>query len=289
MKTRPFLERLREVARTLGLRDSRPSPIVGRLARAFVPNLGTLLILGLIYVKGVGAGAFQSPSATATTSIPRLISYQGRLLDADGNVVPDGRYKMHLALYCDPDTPDAFWSETRTDEDGSNSAVPVSDGLFSIALGSREGLPASFPCDGVYLGITVGDDPEMEPRELLTTVPSAMLASTVPDGAITTEKIADGAVTSAKLGLSTSILPGYATVTTDADGRASIGAYKAVLKPAHYWFTSGGGGYWATDYDFNYDSNVGGLSGLPASVKAVIYFINQPGGAGNPVSSPPNW
>ena len=98
METRPFSERLRKAARILGLRPLTLSPVVGRLVRAFVPNLGTLLILGLIYANSVGAGPFQKSLTTATTSIPRLISYQGRPLDADGNVVDEGRYRMRFAL-----------------------------------------------------------------------------------------------------------------------------------------------------------------------------------------------
>jgi hypothetical protein len=79
----------------------------------------------------------------------------------------------------------------------------------------------------------------------------------------------------------------YATVTTDSSGEAHLDGYHAVLKPAHWW--NAAGNYWATDYDFDYDSNVWLLRGLPPNAKVVVYYIAQPGGPGNPASSPPNW
>jgi len=93
------------------------------------------------------------------------------------------------------------------------NAVDVSDGLFSVMLGSINDTLCSAieGRDELYLGITVGTDSEMEPRVQLGSVPFSMQALTVPDGSITTEKLAenavtteniqDGAVTSAKLGL----------------------------------------------------------------------------------------
>ena len=180
METRSFLEKLRQAARGTGLRYPRLGSVIGRLARALIPNLGTLLILGLIYASSVGAGPFRNSSTTATTYIPRLINYQGRLLDAAGDVVANDTYQMTFALYCHPDEGDAFWTEPR---EGPNE-VPVSDGLFSVALGSVVTLPATFPCeDDVYLGIKVEDDPEMRPRELLTSVPYALLSG-LPSGVI---------------------------------------------------------------------------------------------------------
>jgi hypothetical protein len=89
---------------------------------------------------------------------------------------------------------------------------------------------------------------------------------------------------------STNVLLRYATVTTDGDGRASIGAYLAVLKPAHFWMQCiSGEQYWNDDYDFSYNPTVGQLSGLFPNCKVVVYYVSYPGGQGNPVSSPPNW
>jgi hypothetical protein len=81
--------------------------------------------------------------------------------------------------------------------------VPVSDGLFSVGLGSQTsgGIPTGVLSGDVWLEITV-DGETLSPREQLRAVPYAMQASvalTVPDGSVGTEQIADDAVTSDKL------------------------------------------------------------------------------------------
>jgi len=163
-----------------------------KFAPYLIPNLGTLIILGLFFAaSATGAMPLQAPVAAPSTT---MISYQGQLTDADGTPLT-GTYDMHFALYDVPTGPTACWTEPRT---GSN-AVPVSDGLFNVLLGSVQPIDPSCLTGDVYLGITVGSDSEMTPRELLGSVPHALQASTVPDGSITTAKIADGAVTAPKM------------------------------------------------------------------------------------------
>ena len=187
--------------------------MIKKAMKALVPNPGTLIVLALfLWAQAVGAVPGKAP-ATQSTTIPRLISYQGRLTDAVGDPVANDNYHMVFSLYCTQTGGEAFWFE---DRDATNK-VPVSDGFFNILLGQLTSMPASFPCpDGnVYLGIRVDPDPtEMEPRELLASVPYAFQAVEVPDGSITTEKIADGAVTSAKLEHSGPHIP----ITPDENG-----------------------------------------------------------------------
>ncbi|MBU0494700.1 MAG: hypothetical protein KKA73_28865 [Chloroflexi bacterium] len=165
-------------------------------------------------------------------------------------------------------------------------SVPFSMQALTV---SDESITTAKIADGAVTQAKLGPDVSLVP----------------PDGSITTSKLADGAVTSAKLNVdngldvngaldingpidsSTNVLLRYAVVTTDASGQASMGAYVAVLKPAHWWNAIGN--YWGTDYDFDYDSNTGQLLNLPASKKVVIYCVVSPGGQGNPVSSPPDW
>lgn len=163
-----------------------------KFAPYLIPNLGILIILGLFFAANVtGAMPLGAPVAAPSTT---MISYQGQLTDPDGTPLT-GTYDMRFALYAVPTGGTACWTENRT---GAN-AVPVSDGLFNVLLGSVTPIDPSCLAGDVYLGITVGSDSEMTPRELLASVPHALQASTVPDGSITTAKIADGAVTGTKI------------------------------------------------------------------------------------------
>jgi len=76
--------------------------------------------------------------------------------------------------------------------------VPVQDGLFNVMLGSLVPIPVSIWQESeLYLGVKIGSDAEMSPREKLTIVPMAasaeiaQVALDVPDGSISKEKFAD--------------------------------------------------------------------------------------------------
>lgn len=163
------------------------------LGKQLVPNLGSVIIvLILLYTFPGLAAPNQSPAATSISTIP----YQGRLADSGGTPVT-AMQNMEFRIYDVPTGGTPLWEELWT---GGNS-VSVSDGLFSVLLGSLEpGIATVVQShDELYLGVTVGTDSEMSPRVQLGSVPFSMQALTVPDGSITTEKIADGAVTQAKL------------------------------------------------------------------------------------------
>ena len=57
-----------------------------------------------------------------------------------------------------------MWSETHVN-------VPVSNGLFSVRLGSVNTFSTDTLTGDCWLGIRVGTDPEMAPREKLAAVP----------------------------------------------------------------------------------------------------------------------
>jgi len=125
-----------------------------------------------------------------------MINYQGKLLKPDGTAVADGTYGMKFAIYAVPTGGDALWWE-------QNPTVQVKKGLFSVLLGSVINLPANiFDSPNRFFGVTVGADPEMTPRQQITTAAYAFKAGsadTVADGAVTTAKISDGAVTVSKV------------------------------------------------------------------------------------------
>ena len=141
------------------------------------------------------------------SAIPQTISYQGSLSDASGEPVNEALL-MTFSLYTSPSAETPLWTEART--------VTVTNGAFHVILGtaSSEGPLKSSVFEGpLYLGIAVGSDPEMVPRQALTSVgyafraavaeavvPGAVTGDGLAAASVTTGKIADGAVTAAKIG-----------------------------------------------------------------------------------------
>ena len=186
--------------------------------RSWLPSRGnvlfTLLVVGgLLWATNAGALPLRAPALASDSTT--TISYQGRLADSSGNPVTTSGVGMQFRLYNADTGGSPLWEEPHT-------AVPVEDGLFHVLLGSTNSIPVSLLASNstLWLGITVGSDSEMTPREQIASVPYAMIASSVPDGAVTTEKIADEAVTQAKLGADVSLEPPDGSITTAkiADG-----------------------------------------------------------------------
>lgn len=103
--------------------------------------------------------------------VPNQISYQGILNDADGKPVANGNYTMVFSLYDDDNSTgtgdQAFWSKTMP--------VPVATGIFDVVLEDINPVDLDRPGD-IYLGLAVESDPEMTPRQRLTSTPFAIRA-----------------------------------------------------------------------------------------------------------------
>ena len=156
--------------------------VVRWLGRALMPNLGTVLVvIALLYANNVIASPGMRPSLASSSTT--TISYQGRLADSSGNPITTSGVAMQFRLY-DVDTGGApLWEETQ-------AAVPVEDGLFHVLLGSTNPIPVSLLASNstLWLGITVGSDSEMTPREQIASVPYAMVAERLSSGRIETWK-----------------------------------------------------------------------------------------------------
>ena len=147
-----------------------------RLGRWLLPTPGNalftlLVVAGLLWANSAGALPLHTPAAAGTST--GTINYQGYLTDSSGNPVND-TLDMGFRLYNVESGGEALWTETQN--------VEVQDGLFSVLLGSVTDIPAGGVAnnDDLWLGIAVGADDEMSPREKIASVPYAMSASCRP-------------------------------------------------------------------------------------------------------------
>jgi hypothetical protein len=106
------------------------------------------------WAAGSSAGAPQqatNPKTQATSygaeaiSIPRMLSYQGKLTDTLGVPVTDTNYSVTFSLYTVPSGGSAFWNETQT--------VRTKVGLFSTILGSVTPIESMPGAGTAYIGM----------------------------------------------------------------------------------------------------------------------------------------
>jgi len=105
---------------------------------------------------------------TAFAEVPRLIRYQGQAVDSQG-VPLEGPYNLIFRLYDAETAGTVLWEETQV-------TVALSKGHFSVLLGSVTPLVSmdwAAPC---WLGIQVNAEPELAPRQRITSVPLALRA-----------------------------------------------------------------------------------------------------------------
>lgn len=126
--------------------------------------------------------------------IPQTMSYQGILTDDAGTPL-NGEYHLRFSIYNVATGGTELWSET-------HNSVPVTDGVFSVVLGSVDNPLTPDKVDFAeqyWLGIVIDAFPELIPRIPLTSAAYSLKAQSVADGTVTEAKIADDAVTSGKI------------------------------------------------------------------------------------------
>lgn len=117
-------------------------------------------------------------------SIPQRINYQGTLSDTNGQPVPDGSYTIEFNLYNVPSGGTSLWTEKW---DGTTTQAVVINGEFNVMLGAHNPIPVDFFANNpvVYLGVKVGADSEMLPRQQISSVGYAFTAGNgIPVGGI---------------------------------------------------------------------------------------------------------
>ena len=115
--------------------------------------------------------SLMASAALAQSTTPLLLKHQGRLFGSQGNPV-SGAQPVKFSLYAAAGGGSPLWSETQT--------ITFNNGSYGVSLGSVTALtPGLFTGATLYLGIAVGSDAEMTPRQPVTSVPYAIAATNV--------------------------------------------------------------------------------------------------------------
>jgi hypothetical protein len=184
--------------------------------------------------------------------VPQLITYQGRLSEANGEPIT-GEHTIIFRLYDAEQSGTKVWEETHT-----ISVAKGDNGIFSVVLGSvtlLSGLNLNQP---LWLTFAIDGDSEMTPRQRVTSVTYAINADTL-DGLDSTKFVrVDAASGAAFVDVTTT----GTTSTTNAnsgleagtDGLRLLGGCSAnqVLK----W--NAGSNRWECSSDTDTDTNAGG-------------------------------
>jgi site-specific recombinase XerD len=165
------------------LRHSRPK-WYRRYRNTTISNYLNFAML-LIFLIAAGIGFYrafiENPAkqkpviAALPTAPPRILSFQARLTDALNNPIT-AETPLRFSIYNDPTASGTalLWQENQ-------NIAPDTDGVFSTTLGKNTHIPSTlFAQNGsLYLGVSVGGDQELQPRQQLATVAYASNAETL--------------------------------------------------------------------------------------------------------------
>ena len=149
-------------------------------------------IFCLVIIAGGLLLIYFTKDTSAVAGINRTINFQGKLVNNPAKTnVSNTTYTVVFTLYDRGSGGTVLWQETQI--------VTTVDGIFRVALGSVNPIPANFNFnwDGLYLGMKVGTDSEMTPRIQMAAVPYAFNAEKV--SGLTVQDSAGNASTSGTL------------------------------------------------------------------------------------------
>ena len=153
-------------------------------------NLLTLVVLASAFMV-YRVVALPDNSLKSALSSPEVLSYQGTLMDTEGSPI-SGTKDIIFRVYNSPTDLTALWEESHT---GTN-AVEVQSGLFDVLLGSLVPIPESVWNETeLYLGIQIGTDQEMAPREIINLMPLQ-----IAPNSLDADVLLNGSISSQKLG-----------------------------------------------------------------------------------------
>ncbi|TQF11084.1 hypothetical protein FJV41_36080 [Myxococcus llanfairpwllgwyngyllgogerychwyrndrobwllllantysiliogogogochensis] len=106
----------------------------------------------------------------AAQDVPRTMTFQGRLVRADGTP-ENSPQDLAFALYATPSGGSPLWQE-------NHLAVPVTNGYYAVVLGSSAPLGDDLVRRSeMHLGVALASQSELTPRFRLASVPFALRAS----------------------------------------------------------------------------------------------------------------
>ncbi len=156
-----------------------------RISGVFGPHHYIAFLIILLFISFLGAGLYnrlfvkvQRPLAYPQTLVRagRTLNFQGRLTDSLGNPITTST-NMQFRLY------NVANGGTPLYQTGACSITPDQDGIFNVIIGSDCGfeIPNSVFTENtsIYLGVTIGADSEMIPRQPIANVGYAINAETL--------------------------------------------------------------------------------------------------------------
>lgn len=115
----------------------------------------------------LGLLALSCAALAGAAALPLRINFQGKLLDPSTNAPKSGSQTVKFNIYTAASGGALLWGP-------ETQAVTATNGVFSAQLGSVLALsPDVFANGQTYLGVTVGSDAEMTPRQQLVMSPYA--------------------------------------------------------------------------------------------------------------------
>ena len=149
------------------------------MAKVMTLFVSLFVVFGLVFVTLPQALQTQAASA------PNIISYQGRVLNANGVPVADASLDMVFSLYDAVSGGSCVWSNSSaTCASQTTKAITVTDGLFSEDLGDTGASYAAITDDifgnnaSLFLEVRIEGE-TLTPRKQITAAPYALNADTV--------------------------------------------------------------------------------------------------------------
>ncbi len=135
-------------------------------------KLKRCLFLGFLILAGLSLFSFSSAEENAQNNLK--IFYEGALTDAEGSLVPDGRYNIRFTIWDEKSGGNILWQESKL----YYEAPYVKQGKINVVLGRENLLSLDLSEAPFWMGIEIGEeteegiswDEEIKPRKEINTL-----------------------------------------------------------------------------------------------------------------------